>query len=320
MNITLQEAGAKLLSAEKIIITAHINPDGDALGSSLGLYHVLKDMGKSVEVIIDDDLPDDFDFLPGYELIKKPEAEKYEADLLVLLDVSYDERIGRLREKYQGTVLNIDHHGTNKGDVDYLYLDADRAATAEIIYQLVQELKVKVSQDIAYCLYTGMTTDTGHFRYSNTSAFTMRAAAAMLEAGVKAEVVSEALEKRSYKEIIDRAKAMLTIEQFASGRVAGIFIDLPLYESLDTTEGYIDGVRVLAGVDVAILMKEKEPGVCRVSMRSKGVDVSVIAASFDGGGHIRAAGCTIKKPLAEAKKMLLDKVISVIGTEPQKEA
>ena len=90
MNITLQEAGAKLLSAEKIIITAHINPDGDALGSSLGLYHVLKDMGKSVEVIIDDDLPDDFDFLPGYELIKKPEAEKYEADLLVLLDVSYD--------------------------------------------------------------------------------------------------------------------------------------------------------------------------------------------------------------------------------------
>ena len=113
---------------------------------------------------------------------------------------------------------------------------------------------------------------------------------------------------------------MLTIEQFASGRVAGIFIDLPLYESLDTTEGYIDGVRVLAGVDVAILMKEIEPGVCRVSMRSKGVDVSVITASFDGGGHIRAAGCTIKKPLAEAKKMLLDKVISVIGTEPQKEA
>lgn len=304
MRISLQEAADKLREAGRIVVTAHVNPDGDALGSSLALYHLLQKLGKTVQVLIDDDIPDAFGFLPGIEVIAKPDEEKYQADLLVLLDVSMD-RVGRVIERCQAPILNIDHHITNDEKADYLYLDADRAATAEIVYQLAGALQVVPDKAAATCIYTGMSTDTGNFRYSNTTPFTMRAAADMIEAGAEPHVVSEALEKRSFKEVQDRARAMQTIEVCADGKIAGLYIGNGLYETLDTTEGFIDGVRIIDTVRVAILMKEVEPGKCRVSMRSKGVDVSSIAASFGGGGHIRAAGCTIEEPLAAAKAKLL---------------
>lgn len=305
MNITLKEAAAKILEADNLVITTHVNPDGDALGSSLALYQMLIKLGKNVDVVIDDDIPEAFSFLPDIEAIQKPEKASYPADYLIMLDVSKD-RIGQVLDKCQAPIINIDHHRTNDGEADFLYLDAERAATAEIIYQLAQELAVTPDAAVALCIYTGISTDTGNFRFSNTSAFTLRAAGDMVEAGAKPNIVSEALEKRSFKEVLDRAKAMETIEMSMDGRVAGIYIDNALYEALDTTEGFIDGVRIIDGVDVAILMKEVEAGRCRVSMRSKGVDVSSIATEFGGGGHIRAAGCTIEEPLSIAKGKLLE--------------
>lgn len=304
MNITLKETAAKILEADNLVITTHVNPDGDALGSSLALYQMLVKLGKNVDVLIDDDIPEAFSFLPDIEAIQKPEKESYPADYLIMLDVSKD-RIGQVLDKCQAPIINIDHHRTNDGEADFLYLDAERAATAEIIYQLAQELAVTPDAAVALCIYTGISTDTGNFRFSNTSAFTLRAAGDMVEAGAKPNIVSEALEKRSFKEVLDRAKAMETIEMSMDGRVAGIYIDNTLYETLDTTEGFIDGVRIIDGVDVAILMKEVESGKCRVSMRSNGVDVSSIATEFGGGGHVRAAGCTIEESLSMAKAKLL---------------
>lgn len=311
MKITLKEAAAKLLAADNLVLTAHVNPDGDALGSCLGLYQVLTKLGKQVEVLIDDEVSSDFNFLPDIEAVGRPEAENYQADLLVILDASLD-RVGTVVEKCQAPVLNIDHHVTNDEKADFLYLDAERAATAEIVYQLLPELGITPDVSVAACLYTGMATDSGYFRYSNTTPETMRAAADLLATGLRPESISEALEKRSFKQVQDKAKAMQTIELSADGKVAGLFIDLSLYETLDSTEGFIDGVRIIDGVDVAVLMKEVEAGVCRVSMRSKGVDVSRIAAGFEGGGHIRAAGCTIKAPLAEAKPKLLAAIAAAL--------
>ncbi|MDD3114110.1 MAG: bifunctional oligoribonuclease/PAP phosphatase NrnA [Anaerovibrio sp.] len=307
MKISLKETAAKLLSADSLVITSHVNPDGDALGSSLALYQMMIRLGKRAELLIDDDIPEAFSFLPDIAAIKKPEAESYDADLLVMLDVSRD-RIGRVAEKCRAPILNIDHHITNDGEADFLYLDAGRAATAEIVYQLARELAVEPDEAVAMCIYTGISTDTGNFKFSNTTPFTMRAAADMLEAGAKAHIVSEALEQRSYQEVMDKAKAMQTIELAFDGRVAGIYIDNALYETIGSTEGFIDTVRIIAGVDAAVLVKEVEAGRCRISMRSKGMDVSRIAAAFQGGGHIRAAGCSIEKPLAEAKEMLLQEI------------
>lgn len=311
MNISLAETAKALSGARKLVLTAHVNPDGDAIGSALGLGHVLRGMGKDVQVFIDDDIPAIFSVLPGYEVIERPEKEtreeKIKADLLVVLDTSLD-RIGDVGDIVDAPVLNIDHHVTNKGEAERLYLDSNRAATAEIMYELIKEMGQDFTQDIAMCIYTGIATDTGFFRYSNTTPFTMRAAAELMEYGVKPNIISEAMEQKSYDVVKGMAEAMQTIERFCDGKAAGLFLDQALTASIENTEGFIDMVRVIEGVDVAVLLKCKEERLCRVSMRSKGVDVAKIADSFGGGGHIRAAGCTLEMTFAEAKKTIMEAI------------
>jgi phosphoesterase RecJ-like protein len=311
MEITLEEAVGHLKAAQSIIITAHVNPDGDALGSSLGLMHILQTLGKKVQILIDDDLPPAFAVLPGYDEISKPQ-EKVSADLLVVLDTELA-RTGTVPEMVKArAMLNIDHHRTNDHKIPWLYLDAQRAATAEIVYEINSLLQQELEQKRAMCIYTGMATDSGFFRFSNTTPFTMRAAADLLEHGVQPQVISEALERKPYALIQGMAKAMQSIEIFAEGKVSGMFLDQEFVASVDTTEGFIGFARVITGVDVAVLVKEKEKALCRVSMRSRFTDVSVIAQAFGGGGHIRAAGCTLQMPLAEAKKTILKAIIEAV--------
>ncbi len=311
MNISLTEAMKALLHARKLVIAAHVNPDGDAIGSSLGLRHVLLGMGKEVQVFIDDDIPAIFSVLPGYEVIEKPEKDtrkgKIQADLLVVLDASLD-RIGDVEAVVDAPVLNIDHHVSNRGEAFQAYVDSKRAATAEIIYELVKEMGQSFTRDSAMCIYTGIATDTGFFRYSNTSPFTMRAAAELMEYGVEPHIISEAMEQKSYEVVKGMAEAMQTIERFSQGRAAGIFLDHAMTSEMENTEGFIDMVRVIEGVDVAVLLKAKEEKLCRVSMRSKGLDVAKIAMSFGGGGHVRAAGCTLEMDFAEAKKTIMEAI------------
>ncbi|MBO5650604.1 MAG: bifunctional oligoribonuclease/PAP phosphatase NrnA [Selenomonas sp.] len=312
MQISLTETAAELKAHERIVLTAHVNPDGDAIGSSLGLMHALKALGKEVQVFIDDDIPAAFSVLPGYELIGKPEeGQNIPADLLVAVDVSLD-RIGRVNEAVKAPTLNIDHHITNDGKADKLYLDGNAAATAEIIYQLIEELGTPCTKDMAMCLYTGLAMDTGWFRFSNTTPNTMRVAAALLACGAQPHVISEALEQRPFAEVQSLAFALQKIELLAGGKVAGICLDHASLQEHEAPEGLIGMVRVIEGVDIAFTLKEKEPELCRVSLRSKGVDVTKIALKFSGGGHVRAAGCTIEKPCAEARIELVKAIIQVL--------
>ena len=309
MKLTLEKTAEILKNANRIVLTAHVNPDGDAIGSSLGLMHILRELGKEVQVFIDDDIPAMFSILPGHEAIRKP-AESMpaiSADLLVVLDTALD-RIGKVEELVKAPVLNIDHHVTNKEDKVRVYLDAKRAATCEIIYELAKELEVPFTEESALCIYTGIATDTGFFRYSNTTPFTMRAAAELMEWDIRPNLVSEAMEQKSYAVVQGMAQALQTMYVFHEGRAAGLFLDEQLSASIESTEGFIDMIRVIEGVDVAVLLKCKEKDVCRVSMRSKETDVSKIAMGFDGGGHIRAAGCTLKMPFEEAKKIIVQAI------------
>lgn len=304
MRISLEATMERLLAVEDILITAHVNPDGDAIGSSLALMGILKQYHKKVRVLIDDDIPAVFSVLPDCALIHKPE-EHYQADLLVVLDTSLD-RLGAVLDHVTvGQILNIDHHISNDEKADWLYLDAERAATAEIVFQLLQLTDMPLTLDVAYALYTGIATDSGFFRYSNTTPFTMRAAARLLDVGVQPHRISEAMEQKPYALVQGMAAAMQTIELFSGGKIAGLFLNQALTESIDSTEGFIDFVRVIEGVDVAVLLKCKEEKLCRVSMRSKATDVSKIAMQFQGGGHVRAAGCTLFMPFEDAKKTIL---------------
>lgn len=313
MNITMAEAAEKLMAVEKLLVTAHVNPDGDAVGSVLGLSAFLRGKGKTVTVMIDDKLPKNLSFLPGYDRIVRPEeGKKADAELLVILDTALD-RIGGVEKAAEGLpVLNIDHHISNDGKADFLY-NSNRAATAEIIFEIIDRLGGEFPLEVATPLYTGMATDTGFFKFSNTRPETMHAAARLLEAGVRPEQVSEALEEKPEALVRGQAAALQTMELSYGGRVAGLYLDRELATSLDTTDGFIDFVRVIEGVEVAVLIKCMDENFCRVSLRSKGLDVSKVAMKFGGGGHIRAAGFPVKKPLAEAKKDVLEALAEVLG-------
>ena len=305
MKITLNEAAEKISNAEKILVTAHINPDGDAIGSTLAMLQILRALNKKVCAYIDDKLPKNFITLPFAEEIQKPaENEKISADLMIILDTAPD-RIGKVIDITDAPILNIDHHVTNKNEENFLYVEPQAAATCEIIFKLTKILGVKISEEIAICLYTGLATDTGFFNYSNTKPATFRAAAELVECGVKPNLVAEQVEKRTAREVQVTAAAIQTAKLFYGGKVVGMFIDENLAKKTDTTEGLIDLIRVIDSVEVAFLLTCKGENLCRVSMRSKTVNVSEIAQKLGGGGHVRAAGCTLETNFADAKNILL---------------
>lgn len=305
MKITLKETAAKLKAAERILLTAHVNPDGDAIGSTLALMQVLKKLGKFVQIYIDDEIPRNFKVMPFEEDIRRPRTDEiFKADLLVVLDTSTD-RIGDVRKLTDAPILNIDHHVTNKGDDGDIYVQPDAAATCEIIFDLANELGVELDKNIAVCLYTGLATDTGFFNYSNTHPSTFRAAAALVEAGVEPNVIAEQMEKRTIRDAKVMTTALQTARLFYRNRVVGMFIDEELYREVDTTEGLIDLIRVIETAEVAFLLTCRGENVCRVSMRSKNVNVAEIAHRLGGGGHIRAAGCTLNHNLDNSKFVLI---------------
>jgi len=315
MRITLEETAKAIMAADRIVLTAHVSPDGDAIGSCLGLQAYLRQQGKNAEVLIDDKLPRNLAFLPGYAEIRRPQGLKLEADLLIVLDTAMD-RIGEVREAVpEADLLNIDHHISNKGDDVRLYCPPRKAAAAETVFDILQYLKATLNETVALPLYTGLATDTGFFCYSNTTPATMRAAAALIEAGAKPEVVSEAVEEKPLATVLGMAQAMQTIELFAQGKAAGVFLPLELVETLESTEGFIDFARIVEGVDIAVMVKCVEENVCRVSLRSKGYNVSDLAVQLGGGGHIRAAGCTLKMTFAEAKALIMAKVTEAVQEE-----
>lgn len=313
MLITLQQAARRIRSVNKILVTAHIMPDGDAIGSTLAAMMILRAIGKDAQVYIDDSVRKNLHALPSFNEIRRPTAdETFDAELLLILDTSA-ERIGNVRKLTDAPTLNIDHHVTNSGaEVDELYLEPDAAATCEIIFKLARELNATITPEIATCLYTGLATDTGFFQFSNTSAETLAIASELIACGVSPNFISEQIESKSLAEVLGLAHALSTLKMYFDDKVAGMMIDHEASKQFESTEGFIDEIRVIDTVDVAFLITEKAPNFCRVSMRSKGVDVSKIANVLGGGGHIRAAGCSLKMSLADAEKTLIAAIGSAI--------
>lgn len=309
MEVTLKQAGKLIERANKIVLSSHVNPDGDNVGSTLGLYHALKRTNKDITILLDDDLPDNLGMMKGLDLYQKPQdGQIIECDLLIILDVDVD-RIGKVKDVVKAPILNIDHHISNTKVSDYCYVDADAAATAQIVYSLIKEMNWNITPECATCIYTGLCSDTGFFRYSNTTPYTLRAAADLLEAGARPDKISEIFDARSFSSVKAAGKAIDTIELYHDGKIALMVIDKALKQSADNTEGFVNFARNIRGVDVAVMIKYADDKVTRVSMRSKSVNVSKIAQNIGGGGHIRAAGATVNKNLNDAKNIVLDAII-----------
>ena len=307
---SLAETAGLLKAAQKVVIVSHVSPDGDTLGSSLALMHALRTLGKEVIMNVDDDISTVYSFLPGIgEYRRFTQDETVEADLLVVVDASSADRAGNALEVVRPhAVLNIDHHKTNTRFAEYLYLDSNAAATAEIIYSLLRELGTGFTTDIAICIYEGIYTDTGSFKYSNTTSNTLRTAADLLNYGVNPSLISDNMELKSRSQVEMLRKVLETLTFLKDGKIAYIEIAPELYDHNVDTDAFISYPRYVEGVEIALLFKQVEENLTRVSFRSKVIDVAKIALSFNGGGHKKAAGCSICAPLKEAEKTVLQVV------------
>lgn len=305
----------KLISeAGSVTIFAHVSADGDAIGSSLALGLALKNAGKKVSIYFEEEIPSVYTFLPGKELIGIYTEDNESTDLNIALDTGDVGRLGTRAERFFNApcTISIDHHVTNTKYAHLNYVDAMSASTGEIIYLLLSELNLKLDTDIATCLYTAIATDTGGFQYQNTTAETHKITAELLSTGINVGEISQRIyDNTTYEKLKLTAKAIDMLELHESSKLAVVALSLDDIFSTGAKEEDCDGIvnigRSIESVEVSALIKEKSKNEIRVNLRSKTyVDVAEVAATFNGGGHKRAAGCTINGTLEEAKKKIID--------------
>ncbi len=300
----------------RLLIVAHVLPDGDAIGSMLGLGLGLQRIGREVVLVSPSGVPESLGFLPGASRIIAPEEVPADFEVVVALDSSDLDRLEDVAGKIPAgaPVVNIDHHITNRMYGTYNYVDPVAAAVGEQVYKILKAMRINVDQEIALCLFTAIATDSGFFRFSNTSPTTLRIAARLVERGVEPFKVSEHVyETKSLASLRVLGRVLDTLQVDEAGRIAWVDVrrDWLVEFGLDEgqTEGFVNYPRMVKGVDVALLFRESADGKIRVGMRSRGdFDVSALAEAFDGGGHARAAGCSVQAcSIEEARLDVLGK-------------
>lgn len=305
-----KQAGEKIFSRDNILILCHQNPDGDTLGSGFALLYALWNAGKAARLECSDPVPKSFAFLaPGREM------PRFEPEFIVAVDIADPQLFGKGLEHYRDRVdLCIDHHPSNTHYAAHTCLDAGAGATAEVILQLLRDAGQPVTGEIANCVYTGLCTDTGCFRYSNVTPRTLRMAAEMLEAGADAAGINRRMfETKSRSRIAIEKDVLNTVRYYFDGRCALIYITREMLAATGADETELDGVsalpRQIEGVEAGVTLREKEGGF-KVSLRTaEYLDASLLCGRMGGGGHARAAGCFLEGPLEQC----IARVVKEVG-------
>ncbi|MGF7186022.1 phosphoesterase RecJ-like protein [Desulfitispora alkaliphila] len=306
-------------------LVSHVSPDGDNIGSMISLGLALQNMGKDVILINSDLTPSKYDFMTDRIPIANTLEQHNSKRVTVYLDCTDSSRVGEtLASEFseiakEKPIVNIDHHISNTSYGELNLIDPHASATGEIVYYLLQELNVEIDQHIATAIYTAIMTDTGSFRYQNTTGKTLRIASELLDLGANLDVINESVyETVEFENICFLAKAIAQIDRTDDGQICWIKLKHELieefnYKDTSAIEGLVGYTKSVAGVKIGILFTEMTPGVVKISFRSKGdMDVNQLASKFGGGGHQRAAGCKINGALekavaeviAEAQKMV----------------
>jgi phosphoesterase RecJ-like protein len=321
---TFDEIGALLRSQQKFAVLSHVRPDGDALGSQLGLGLSLSKLGKKVMVRNEDGLLEKYSFLPGGEFLQTPLNEPQDFDVAIALDTATENRLGTSTELVRSakTWINIDHHPSNPGYGDLVYIDPTAPATGQILFELITSQGLPIDAAIAENLFVAISTDTGSFQYPNTTARTFEIGAALVACGVDVGRVSQLLYESYPRRRTELLRELLGTMRFeAGGKIATFSLSLKVAADIgakpEDNEGLIDHIRAIQGVIVAIFFEELEEGKVRVSMRSKSeeVDVSVICQKFGGGGHKLAAGTRVRGTLPEVEAKVLKEICNVIDCD-----
>jgi phosphoesterase RecJ-like protein len=317
MKELYKKAWDKIINAKNILLVAHINPDGDALGSELSLYPILKKLNKKVTVFnATKPLPQYLDFLPNFNKITDKLPKNI--DLTIAFDCGSFDRLG-IEEKGE-FLINIDHHisNTNYGDINIV--KPDYASTSQVVYEMLKTNNVEILKDTAICLYSALVTDTGSFQYESVNEKVFLAAADLVKAGAEPDFVAKMLFQRDrLSRLRLLAKAYETIELCCDGKVAFVEVTKEMMEITgaikEDTDTIVNSVRAIATVEVACMLREDDEGI-KISLRSKNyADVSKIAVKYGGGGHIRAAGATIKDEFdfEKVKNMLKEDLKEILN-------
>lgn len=322
--MALKDIKKIIIEANKIGITFHTSPDGDAIGSALGLLNGLRELGKDVYIISKDSIPENLMFLPYSEEINGETTEPKEGtDLVIVLDCGNVERISANLLDYSGMVINIDHHLSNDNYGFINYVDTEAAATAEIVFLLLKEIgyefsvKEEILERIGRCLYTSLVTDTGSFRHSNVTKRTHEIAGILIGVGVNNSMIYNKLfDNRSINKLNLMGYAFQNAKLYFDGKVAVTVLDSDSLSKFNAekedTSDIIGNLLSIKTVEVAVLLKEVEEGV-KASLRSKyDFDVRKIAEMFGGGGHTKASGLMQKGVMLQIAK---DNILKAIERE-----
>ena len=303
-------------SCKNFLITAHVRLDGDAVGSELALYHVLRNMGKDAVIYNQDRTPDVYTFLPGTDAIVHCLDSIEMFDVAFVLDCSDFERVGGKAGLISSikSIVNIDHHISNNGFSEISLIDSGASSTGEILYRVIEKLGVPVTKDIATNLYTAIITDTGSFRYSNTGYRTFTVAAKLVEAGADPRWIAENIyENKPLEQIQLLKEAFKTLEFHRDIKTGSMSVSQVMLQNAkalpEHTEGFVDMIRSIKGIEVALFFQETSESSYRISLRSKRrINVERIAREFGGGGHVNASACSLEGDIQSVKNKLLDAI------------
>jgi len=304
-------------SKRTFAITSHVRPDGDSLGSSLGLYWLLRALDKDVEVIMRDPVPHAYQQLPGAKQVRVTPTVDRPYQAVFVIECSDITRPG-LADLEKQFVVNIDHHSTTALFGTVNWIDSTASAVGEMIYNLCKATGVRVTKEIAECVYTALITDTGSFHYSNTTERTFKVASELVRTGVKPAKTAEAVfASYPWSRIQLLGEVLSTAKRDESGHVACMRQSLDMQEragaSDEDTDGFVNYPLTVGEVEAVALLKECAPGVYRTSLRSKGdVNVARVAEKFGGGGHRNAAGCTLRGQWEEVEEEIVSLLQSAV--------
>ncbi len=328
-NATFARLGEVFRSHQSFVLMSHVRPDGDAIGSQLALGFPLLAMGKTVWMINEDGLPENMAFLAGSERVTLPPDEVLDVEVAVALDTATKPRLGdkALHTASKAKLwVNIDHHISNPGYGDLNLIDATSPATGQILYDLITALDLPMPAEARDAIYVAVSTDTGSFQYPSTTAKTYEMAADLIRRGLDVGTInSKTYDDHPYRRLELMRALLNTLERSDDGILAhwelrdSTRIDLALRP--EDSEGLIDVIRAIRGVQLAVFFEELPDGKVRVSMRSKDkrLDVCRIALEFGGGGHALAAGIRMKGPLEDAKALVLGAIrrrVDEVNAEP----
>ncbi len=295
VNSMMTEIVRQIKAGQRFLVCAHASPDGDAIGSTLGLMLGLEKLGKEVVAYNADGVPDTFSFLPGADRLLDDLGGQAEFDVVFVLDAGDLSRTGDQVAKRAPVLINIDHHpGSDFGDI--CYLDTNVAATAVLIYRLLLACDLSLDQDIALSLYTGLLSDTGSFRYANSNQEAFNVGGELVSLGIDPWQVASALyESQPPERMKLLSQVLATLFIAPEGKYASVYMTLDMLEKTgalpEHTDGFVNYPRAVSGVEVAVFFRQVEAGKVKISFRSRGrIDVNQLAQKLGGGGHKNAAG------------------------------